>query len=80
MAVQLTAAIGVVLLLAVPTDAGAPEPIILVSNGRPEAVIVLPEEPNPGERRAAEELQTYVEKASGARLPIRSNVEAVEGA
>ena len=81
MPIQLAAVIGAAALLAAPTDAApAPETIQLVSNGRPEAVIVVPEEPNPGERRAAEELQTYVEKGSGARLPIRSDTDAVAGA
>ncbi len=43
---------------------------LLVENGTPRAEIVIAEEPERSARLAAAELQTYVEKISGARLPI----------
>jgi len=42
----------------------------LVEDGRPRAQIVLAEDPPRTTRLAARELQTYVEKISGATLPI----------
>jgi len=42
----------------------------LVKDGRPLGAIVLPREPSQGESFAAEELQRYVEKATGAKLAI----------
>lgn len=42
----------------------------LVENGRPRAEIVIAATPLRTTRLAAHELQTYVEKISGARLPI----------
>ena len=57
----------------------APGAVTIVEDGRPRAAIVLPIEPNQGEKRAAEELRVYVEKASGAELPILKEDEAWEG-
>jgi len=57
-------------------EADTQESLRLVQDGRPCAVIVLPADPNAGERKAAEELQSYVKKASGAELPIRSEGDA----
>ena len=42
----------------------------LVENGQPRAEIVIAETPQRSSRLAADELQTTVEKMSGARLPI----------
>ena len=42
----------------------------LVDNGRSTYVIVLPDDAIPAEQTAAEELRTYVEQMSGAKLPI----------
>lgn len=42
----------------------------LVRDGRPQAEIVIAEEPARATRLAAQELQTYLEKISGARLEI----------
>ncbi len=42
----------------------------LVENGEPRSEIIIAEEPPRLVKLAAEELQTYLEKISGARLPI----------
>src|SRR5687767_3081504 len=42
----------------------------IVENGEPRAEIVIAETPERSVRVAADELRTYVEKISGARLPI----------
>lgn len=44
----------------------------LVKDGQPQAEIVIAAEPPRSTRLAARELQTYIEKISGARLPIVS--------
>ncbi|NUQ62580.1 MAG: tetratricopeptide repeat protein [Pirellulales bacterium] len=44
--------------------------LLLVENSRPRAEIVIAESPMRTVRLAAGELQTYLEKISGARLPI----------
>lgn len=49
----------------------------LVENGTPRAEIVIAEQPTRSVRLAAEDLRSYVEKISGARLPIVT--EATEG-
>ncbi|NOZ21969.1 MAG: DUF4838 domain-containing protein [Planctomycetes bacterium] len=56
------------------------EALNLVQDGQPRAVIVVPKEPNHGETKAAEELQTYFKKASGAELPIQSEGNGAKGA
>ncbi len=43
---------------------------LLIKDGRPNAEIIIAEEPQRSARLAAAELRTYVEKMSGARLPI----------
>ena len=43
---------------------------MLVENGRSDYVIVITRDAIPSERYAAEELQRYLERISGARLPI----------
>ncbi|WP_166830946.1 DUF4838 domain-containing protein [Thalassoroseus pseudoceratinae] len=43
---------------------------LLVENGQPRAQIVIAENPTRTQRLAAVELQRYLEKISGARLPI----------
>src|SRR5712672_663653 len=42
----------------------------LVKDGQPQAEIVIAENPQRAVRFAAQDLRTYVEKISGARLPI----------
>jgi tetratricopeptide (TPR) repeat protein len=51
----------------VPTSAAES---VLVDNGTPRAEIVIAADPPRSVRLAAVELQTYIEKISGARLPI----------
>ena len=48
----------------------------LVENGQPRAEIVIAKEPTRTQRLAARELQTYVEKISGAHLDITSKPAA----
>ena len=63
MRICLTSLLGV---LAPLWSAAAQNAVTLVEDGRPRATIVLPAQPNYGERKAAEELQTYIRKTSGA--------------
>lgn len=42
----------------------------LVNEHEARSAIVLPKEASPSEKRAAEELQTYIKKATGANVPI----------
>ena len=42
----------------------------VVVNGRPEAVLVLADEPAPMARYAAQEFQTHVKRATGVMLPV----------
>ena len=51
----------------------------LVRDGRPQATIVVAKDAGPTVQLAATELQRYVEKISGARLPIVQEGEAVTG-
>ena len=48
----------------------------IIDDGRSAAVIILPAEPAPLSRRAATVLQEYLQRASGAKLPIHSEIEA----
>ncbi len=48
----------------------------LVLDGRAAAVIVVPDNPLPVVKAAAEELRYHVERASGARLPVVRETEA----
>ena len=52
------------------TTSGAPANTWLVRDGRPEACIILPRLYGGATRLAADELADYVEKMTGARLPI----------
>ena len=59
--------------------------IIIASDGKPEATIVLGSDPSDPERAAAQELQTYVRRMTSdnggkaAELPIRTEAEAPQG-
>src|SRR2546430_3855341 len=44
--------------------------LVLAENGQPKSSIVIAAEPDAKTKLAAEELQSYVEKISGAKLPI----------
>lgn len=59
----------VALLLGASSALVAAEPLI-VDNGKPPAEIVIAERPARTVRLAATDLQMYVQKISGARLPI----------
>jgi hypothetical protein len=60
----------VLALLAWATTADAASTITLVEQGRSAYRIVIPSDAIPAERYAAEELQRYLERISGAQLPI----------
>src|SRR5207237_4832526 len=51
----------------------------LVEAGRPAATIVIAEKSSENAQIAAKEFQKYIEKISGARLPIASDAEATAG-
>ena len=42
----------------------------LIANGKSEGAIVIPASPNPVEEFAAQELQTYLRKITGVKLPV----------
>jgi hypothetical protein len=72
-----------VCLLALTATAMAAGPVTLVKDGKPAATIVIADQPTaipvgkpPTVAYAAEELQRFVEKATGARLEIVSAAEA----
>lgn len=73
----LTAAIGIMLSWA---NTGWSAAFDLVREGKPAAVIIIPEKAFNVVERAAEELQYYVKEASGATLEIiRENVKTQNG-
>ena len=53
--------------------------LTLIEDGRPMAVIVLPDEASPVERAAAVDLQRCLRRMSGAELPIVAEKERPEG-
>jgi hypothetical protein len=65
----------IALLLTLVFTANVTADLTLVSNGQSHYRIVLPADALPSERYAAEELQRYLERMSGARLPIGSDAE-----
>ncbi len=70
-----------VLCLVWPFTAGAaPEQFVITTGGRPAATIVIAEDVPPSVKLAAEELQEYIERMSGATLPVVNDTEPVEGA
>ncbi|MEP7375258.1 MAG: DUF4838 domain-containing protein [Chitinophagaceae bacterium] len=72
-----------ILLLSAALLTGAKKPEVaelkLTVNGKPNATIVRPTDATPRENLAAEELQKYIQKISGAVLPIKSDNEKVKG-
>ena len=52
------------------TGAGSAGPLSLVEGGEPAAILVLADEPTGAAREAAGVLRTWIEKMSGARLPL----------
>lgn len=61
------------LMATVALPAGAE--LIVVSNGQSSCRIVLPAQAIPAERYAAEEMQHYLEKMTGAKLPIVTDAD-----
>lgn len=59
-----------ILVLSASFSAFAADDLVLVSDGRPQAEIVISEKPPRMVRMAAHELREALEKMSGARLPI----------
>jgi hypothetical protein len=57
-------------------SASAADQVTLIDHGKSKYQIVLPASAIPAERYAAEELQRYLEKASGAKLPIVADTAA----
>ncbi|MDO8586579.1 MAG: DUF4838 domain-containing protein [Armatimonadota bacterium] len=70
--------ISALLLAGVSASTGAQ--FTLVRDGKPTCAIVIAAKPSNNAKSAAQELQEYVEKISGARLEIRSDAENVTGA
>ena len=50
--------------------------LVLVQDGQPRTVIVLPEEPDKREQLAADELTHFLEQISGAKIPIEKFTDA----
>ncbi len=74
-----TAALLILFALSIRTRAAGQTPFVLAENGRPAATIVVAAAASENARTAARELQTYVERISGARLPIVSDTETPTG-
>jgi hypothetical protein len=68
--------IGLFLGLTAKIDADA----TLVENSKPLATIVIAPDANEKVRHAADELRTYIEKISGARLAVTSDTQKIDGA
>ena len=71
--------IGTLVFAALPllVGSGQVHGITLVEDGRSDYTIVISPESSPPQRYAAEELATFVEQMSGAKLPVA--VAATEG-
>ncbi|MBM3500818.1 MAG: hypothetical protein FJX74_19330, partial [Armatimonadetes bacterium] len=54
--------------------------MVVVQEGQPVATIVTAEDPGPKVAAAAEELRTYLERMSGARLLVVTDAESPAGA
>ena len=63
-------------LLLIPNNT---ESMVITINGTPNATIVQPSNPTLRESFAAEELQKYIRKISGATLPIKSDAKILSG-
>ncbi|GMU54095.1 MAG: hypothetical protein AMXMBFR33_32410 [Candidatus Xenobia bacterium] len=66
------------LFLACPLVAETPG-LVLTEDGQPRATIVLAAAPSEKARLAAQELQTYVRKISGATLPVTTDDQPLSG-
>jgi len=63
----------IILLFAFSLATGAFAALTIVKDGQPRAIIVTAAEPSASARRAAEELQHFIELMSGAKLPIQDD-------
>jgi len=52
------------------TDHGAAAEVPIVTDGRSDYVICVPADATPAQRHGAEEIQSHIQKMSGAQLPI----------
>lgn len=69
----------VVLWVAMVVPCVASGPTVIVENGQARATIVLPADAGPAVREAARQLSCYVERMSGAKVPIVTDGGAVAG-
>ena len=74
-----TARLACTLLWAVPLTSLAASELDIVVDAKPAATIVMPNDPPKWTRQAADWLQEYVEKVSGARLPVLPEGKAPAG-
>jgi len=58
---------------------GAYAGLVIVQDGKPQAVIVTAEQPSATAKHAAEELQHFIELMSGAKLPIIADTAPLPG-
>jgi len=68
------------ILLAAMVSTVCPASTCLVEDGQPRATIVIPADASPTVREAVQELSAYLEKMTGAKLPIVAEGKAVTGA
>ena len=61
------------------TEGACYEPYLIVLDGRPKATIVTAENPSKAELMAAQELQGYIQKISGAQLTIQTDKMDCQG-
>jgi hypothetical protein len=61
------------------STSGAAQPFLLADKGQPGATIVLAASPSENARLAAAELQHYVQRISGAELPIVNDAQSPPG-
>jgi len=64
----------------VEADFLTPVALTLVADGEPQATILTPAEADGETQNAAQELQTYVRKITGAELPVKTEADAPAGA
>src|SRR5580693_2395650 len=57
-------------LISLSACSGNAQEIVLTSGGQSSYKIVIPKSPTPIEQRSAKVLQNYIQKASGATLPV----------
>jgi len=68
----------IVIMITMANIYGSGEAMQITDNSEPVATIVVPTEPSPAEEFAASELQSYIEKISGAKLAIVGELQASE--